>query len=242
MNNLTNDINVLTSYSFCLFNSKNEQILAIKKSDKEETLTTLNRKDITCWELFKRLFGKGKLANLHISLQSVARYLDKTNWHSFADQNENSQNYKAYLTVCEVAKRSLLKNNTSLWRKTSSPKEFLFFDVRKITEKSSTLIDPGNLTTRCRLLTNPAMDAQTLHHLVKLRFLGKNIKDPNFVCDFKIYRSLCSNEVGKDDQPIYKILPNDRTVLLEDGVLDKILIKLFGCYVVRWKLPNTRHI
>lgn len=218
-NKLNNDKAVLADYSFHLFNSKNKNVLAIKKVNGKQQLTTLAKKDITCWEVFKSLFGFGKLAHFHYSLNSVTKYLNNShNWKAFSKQDVSSQEYKAYLTVCEVAKRSLLKNNdTSLWNKVSFKKEYSYMNMAE------------KVTMQCQILINPTLDAHVLYHLMKITFLGDKINHPNFGCNFNIYE-----QVGmQNSKPIYKVLSNDRTIKIKEENLGKTLVKLFGCYTVQ---------
>jgi hypothetical protein len=221
-------IAVLADYSFFTFNSKNPEILAIREKNGKKELTTLSRKDITALEVFKSLFGHGKLAQMHYSLSSVTKFLNESQeWKKFSKEDVTSQKYKAYLTVCEIAKRSLLKNHDiGLWKKISSPKAYSFENVQE------------RITMHCSILINPTLDAQVLYQLMKLKFSGKRINDPNFGCNFKIYEQISPAKDTQVTKPTYKVLPNDRSIKIKEEDLEKTLVKLFGCYTLQWEIPG----
>ena len=89
------------------------KILAVKVGkDGTRQLTTINRSDVTCWQLFLRAICLGKLAGLQITLAHVSSYIQSKK-HFKEDLKANEQ---AYHTVCQLASRQLLKKNFwQLW-------------------------------------------------------------------------------------------------------------------------------
>ncbi len=113
------DINILNNYQFensnsldswkkFRYNRKHNKILL---GVRDGHLVEVQAKDVTIWQLFLRIFGKGKLAHTHVSLKSICNHLDKYNWKQFNnEQNANdgqNANFEAYKKVCTIAYKRL---------------------------------------------------------------------------------------------------------------------------------------
>lgn len=91
---------------------ENRELLCVTKSG----LNTVQRKDVTCWELLKRFFGCGKLAGCDLRLTSISRYLEDR------DLAHLSQEHPAYRTIHAIATRMLVYRKAgqdvpNLWKK-----------------------------------------------------------------------------------------------------------------------------
>ncbi len=84
------------------------EIVAVEHDIKGDTrLITISKKDVTCWQLFLRLFNSGKLMNKDVHLRSVCNYLNRYNWSAQASSDPRSLEHGAYLRVCTLANKCL---------------------------------------------------------------------------------------------------------------------------------------
>lgn len=83
--------------------------LIVFKIDAEvgSKITTLSKREVTCWQLFLRYLGRGNLADVEIRLSSMTTHLNRFNWAAGASLNPNSIHHRAYLKTCMLANKSL---------------------------------------------------------------------------------------------------------------------------------------
>lgn len=116
-----NDLKVLSQYRFIENgNSLNDRLLGLKSIKEgsiwKKELTEVSRQDVTCWSLFLRIFGFGKLKNIDISLQGICDYLSQYQWEQIklnAIQNPENDDYQAFKAVCQLANRQMTKSQQS---------------------------------------------------------------------------------------------------------------------------------
>jgi hypothetical protein len=81
-------------------------LLGVLKQKGELKLVKVEQKDITCSNLFLRIFGYGKLAHIDFSLKTVAGYLEKFNWTVIKDKKDEDRSlFLAFKGVCSIANR-----------------------------------------------------------------------------------------------------------------------------------------
>lgn len=96
-----------------------KELLAIDRNgDGGPRIVTLSRDEVTCWQLFLRLFGFGKLANKILHLSEVSAYLSRYDW-SEARGLKDSSLRDAYGKVCQLANKALLKGSDTLFHNVS---------------------------------------------------------------------------------------------------------------------------
>lgn len=104
-------------------------LIAIKYDGSQgPKIVTIARSDVTCWQLFLKILGWGKLAKTDLTLTKVAPTLAKYNWRQFSTAETSSVNYQAYYNMCTLAGKALLKmsgyrsdrTRDALWRSVST--------------------------------------------------------------------------------------------------------------------------
>ncbi len=91
------------------------QLIAIDSSQPGHSrLALVNRCDVSCWDVFISMFGFGTLASKTISLTRVANYLNQYSWTGCQTSD------RAYLNVCALANRAMLRGSSSLYHRISS--------------------------------------------------------------------------------------------------------------------------
>ncbi len=94
----------LNTLSHCNLNT---HIIAIDThAEGGSQIVTLAKSDITCWQLFLRLFNAGTLAKYQIHLTDVTKHLSQYNWSSLG-RTGNSDVQQAYRQVCILANKGL---------------------------------------------------------------------------------------------------------------------------------------
>lgn len=123
-----NDLNVLNNYNFiesnnlknskCYNRKNNKHLLGVRKG----SLISVESKDITCWNLFLRIFGLGALAHTHISLKMLVKHLEKYDWKNLTENEQALVNMRK-IANSDFAKKclffkpknsKLLKENSQL--------------------------------------------------------------------------------------------------------------------------------
>lgn len=94
------------------------EILAIRKTGSTIEIITLNKSDLTCWQIFLRFWGCGVLAGTTTDLTKVASYLAKYNWK--LNISNDLGGFNVYLKICELANKAFISRNTdNLYKKVS---------------------------------------------------------------------------------------------------------------------------
>lgn len=135
MSPLSSDIEILNQYNFIEANNlnysaigynrnHNPELLAIKKENGTERLIKVKTVDLTLWNLISRIFGCGKLAHIDLTIGCLSKYLSKFEWKSYSThQDKSSKEYAAYIKVCQIAGRQLMRNrDRTLWNSLSTLK------------------------------------------------------------------------------------------------------------------------
>jgi hypothetical protein len=102
-----NDISKQEISTLANCNLENEVIAVTWNVKNSPKIITLSKKDITCWQLFLRFFGWGKLAKTELHLKDVTSYLNKYDWSTGVEFEQTSDQYKAYLKVCMLANKAI---------------------------------------------------------------------------------------------------------------------------------------
>ena len=108
------------------------QYIGIRRTGAAHEIVTISKNDITCWQLFLRFFGLGRLQRTQFHLQNALDHLNKySSWQTLADlPDQNSEQYKAYLTVCTLANKVLLsKNDDTLFNNVSTGSIDIQFEI-----------------------------------------------------------------------------------------------------------------
>ena len=104
--------------------ARNKQLLGVKSEKGQESLTTVETKDLTIWNFFLSLFGAGKLAHIDLDIRSISTYLAKFDWDKDVGSAEH---YEVMSKVRQIAGRNLIRNNDSaLWKKYSLEEDTKF--------------------------------------------------------------------------------------------------------------------
>ena len=82
-------------------------LLVVKTTGESKTIVTLEKTEVTFWQLLLRLFGYGKLTDVSIGLANITTVLSKFNWAAAASMPPTSVHYQAYLRTCTLANKSL---------------------------------------------------------------------------------------------------------------------------------------
>lgn len=107
----------------------NNELLAVRIEQNEdgdkEFLTKINRSDVTCWNLFLRIFNCGILSHTHISIKSIDNHLFQVfKSPNFTEDHKMVCDSQAYKTVCKIRDWSEKKGEFKLNQFVSSFLEF----------------------------------------------------------------------------------------------------------------------
>ncbi len=71
-------------------------------------IVTLSRNEVTCWQMFLRLFNCGNLARFQVHLTEVADYLNRYDWSKAKELQGDTTLKQASGKVCVLANKALL--------------------------------------------------------------------------------------------------------------------------------------
>src|SRR5579885_1515641 len=149
------------------------EILAVKvDAEGGPKLVKLSREDVTCWQLFLRLFNCGKLAKLQVHLRDVASHLNQYDWQDAKILNNQSELYKAYSKVALLANKALSKGDETLYRNVG------LVEVRKIVDhtryRGNEVV--SRLAVSEGILWNPALQVKHVRALLELRHRNHTVR------------------------------------------------------------------
>jgi hypothetical protein len=106
-----------------LANCRSSQCIGIKDTDGKPKIVRVSRSDITCWQIFLRSMGLGKLADVRYDLSDVLKYLNEFDWTAVSTCDKDSIYYKAYLKACQIATKAIVnKGDDSLFNNVAKDK------------------------------------------------------------------------------------------------------------------------
>lgn len=90
------------------FNSNRELIAINLEASDGPKIVKLSRDEVTCWQLFLRLFNCGTLAKMQVHLRDVAAHLNQYDWSEAKILSNDSELYQAYRRVSLLANKAVL--------------------------------------------------------------------------------------------------------------------------------------
>lgn len=213
----------LTALTQC---NMSREIIAIKQDAQGgPKIIKISRDEVTCWQLFLRIFGCGTLAKLKVHLTDVAAYLNQYDWSEGRILNNGSELYRAYSKAALIANKAVLhKGDETLF------KNVALVEVEKILEhtrfRGNEIV--SRLAVREGVQWNPSLQAKHVKALIELRHSRYSpttvrIEDTNHhimppetnvslqtLNSMRIY--LEQREALPQPAPAHKKLPKKRTV------------------------------
>lgn len=122
----------------------NSELIALKMDEAGGAkIVTLSKSEVTCWQMFLRIFGLGDLTHYKVHLSDIVTHLNQFDWKVAASLDHDSEYYQAYLKACTLANKALyskwdetLINNVSNETLQKSI-EFAQYQGSRITNKHS---------------------------------------------------------------------------------------------------------
>lgn len=139
-------------------------------------ITTLSKKEVTCWQLFLGYVGLGKLADVRIGLDLMTSYLNRFNWSVGASMPPQSIHHQAYLKACMLANKALYsKQNETLLNNVSSQQMHKNIEFVEYTSNGV----QHRYNRELSFKWNPCLQVKHIKALLAIRFPNMQIRTLN---------------------------------------------------------------